>query len=256
MPTIDVTPLPAKLPDLLPPTLPSEVYDRLPTWLKPEVELLPERFEALSDYELHQAVKDSTRLRPQQALAIKTAFWHEYERCIEEKLPQIQLNRAVKGITTIAAFKYLIDQEPQFLAWLLRPLREYTSRVKHLHSLAMDELDNILAMSHDSVDRFGNKIVDTKLLALKVKIYELIDARINGAFVQKIEQKSLNMNVNANANERTTEVANEAATDMQALDNKIKELHKQMERISSPPQIQSDMKALVQPNMVDKNSRD
>lgn len=62
-----------------------------------------------------------------------------------------------------------------------------------------------------------------KLLELQVKIVLALDQRVKGAVVQRIEQKNMNLNFSSN-DPKLAKRAIDSATSMDALDQKLREL--------------------------------
>jgi hypothetical protein len=75
------------------------------------------------------------------------------------------------------------------------------------------------------------------LQALQFKIYQNIDTRLKGAVVQRVDQRTLNINADATTSKQQKEEIQKAAQlSMEEINAKIAELEQRSQRLASPTQ--------------------
>ena len=106
----------------------------------------------------------------------------------------IDIDRVVKGICSRRHFFTLI-KDPYIFAMILLPPGEYSIQMEDLLQLSIPEMRRIL-MLPDTFDPMSGQ-VDSRLLAVKMKLFMYIDTRQRGAVTQKTESKNLNVTIEA-----------------------------------------------------------
>jgi hypothetical protein len=137
------------------------------------------------------------RLKPDAITSrLRLSFWDEYTRA-QDMQKTMLVSNIVKGACSLDYFYKRILTDDRRLAWIVSPPKDYALAMRELLDLGIDEWRDILAMPNQ--DRKGR--VDHRLIAQKIKIVQMLDLRVKGAIVQKlqVQNKNLNMNVNATA---------------------------------------------------------
>ena len=78
----------------------------------------------------------------------------------------------------------------------------------HARRQAISQMRDVLNMDNYVKDKNGKKVPNVRLVAEKIKLFALLDNRVKGAVVQKvqIDQKSQNLHLHASAPEKTKSV--------------------------------------------------
>lgn len=214
---------------------PRNVINLMSHFMKEHALAIPTRYWEMSETELQAEVfgQDS---RPDTILnRLRIAFWDEYERC-QKELCQMEVRRIISNICPQPYFIKKVVPVAAHFAWVLTPPPSYMASVKEVLNFSLDRQREVLLVSPVKSDG----TVDTKLAEIQLKIAAMADMRINGAIVQRIDQRSINMNLNANANDDATKKANlTAMTTMEELDARIREVKAAQKRISIPAQLRA-----------------
>lgn len=128
---------------------------------------------------------------------LRIKLWDEYHLTQDEQRSAMNLRAIFHGVCSKQFFYQIYLNEPRRLAWLLCQPPEYEVEVKRLHEKASKEMEKILAIDH-----FNHKgEPNSGLIAKKIQLYKILDDRMKGAVLQKVQvdqrvdQRSLNFNV-------------------------------------------------------------
>lgn len=161
-----------------PRSLISIVWEEMKVQMRWAREKMPELF-TLTERQLKR------RLDPDPVEArIRLRFWDEYARA-QDKGRRLFLADCIRGICSNDYWKYNIHGRPEKIAWIITPPVDYITNMQELLYLGLEEFREILTLP--IVNDMGK--ADSRLIAQKVKIVELLDARVKGAVVQKIAIK-------------------------------------------------------------------
>lgn len=157
---------------------------------KPEIFNLSER-ELLdhmrrNDYPKPQAVDNRLRLK----------FWVEYDRA-QAHIDKMVVERVCGGICSDTYFIGTYLAVPENVAYMLTMPIKYEVFIEEALNHGLNELREILDLPN-----FTPKgKVDVGVLGIKVKIVAMLDMRLKGGVVQRLEQKNLNLHVSGVAND-------------------------------------------------------
>lgn len=160
----------------------------IPTLQKALKELLfmdPQLME-LDEHELQQKARPSLTLS-----RLRMAFWNEYEKANQQNR-KMHLSKIIAGVCTETVFKKKVLNDHVRLAYILVPPKDYVITTKEALDRGLDSLRAIVGAK--VVDDDGNLIPKSADIVLKA--VALLDMRVKGAVVQRIDQRSLNVNVN------------------------------------------------------------
>lgn len=123
---------------------------------------------------------------PPWARQVHIAFWNEYGRCVsnEEKTMDMSLVWDSSACNKSLFLRQIVTLPPR-VAWLLRPSPAYDLLISEIHQLSLERMRAI--MDEDST---GNP----KLMHVQAQIFEHFDMRAKGAIIQRIDQRTLNVN--------------------------------------------------------------
>lgn len=129
---------------------------------------------------------------------LRLAFWDEYNYATSVGAP-MRIAHVIKGICSVETFYQFYLPNNKKLAWIITPPKFYSQGMKYILHLGLDRLTEI--MSAKVVDEDGR--LDTRTAALILKTFQLVDLRVKGAIMQKvqIDQRTLNMNAEVKAEE-------------------------------------------------------
>lgn len=116
---------------------------------------------------------------------IRTSFWREYGIIMKRGWGKIDLVNICRGVCTTGLF-YKRLQNDVWVAWLMKPMREFDIESEALLSVGMAKMWDLMNM--ELVDGEGN--VDTKKGALFLSAFKEIKDTVKGKAIQKIEQKN------------------------------------------------------------------
>ena len=215
---------------------PQHFINLVPQIIKPGILEIPHQYFEFSE------VKLMARLYGNEPPAdldfeLRLSFWEEYERCFEKQL-EMTIANITDGICSIQWFKNHILPDKLRLMFVITQPSKTKSRMRYAHHLSMLEMLKVLKMKEQVNTKTG--LIDTKLMDIKFKIFEYLDQRIHGSLIQRVEQKSLNMNVNTTMEELSKPQTPEE------IDFRIEQLEKElMPQLPSPKEILSPMERTV-----------
>jgi hypothetical protein len=234
------------LTDLLPPKI-AGLIDQLP---KAFIDLTEQTYEKETDYKPTQVDEQ-----------LRYAFWQEYERILERRQRRMVMANVYSRIVHNRTF-YDIIENPRRLAYFIIPPIRYSIRMEQNLSLAMERVREILELpitrqicrceincrcpgankrTPNQKKRCRCRIkckcsakIDAKLAQVILNAAQMVDLRVKGAGVKKIDQRILQANINVgdpNAPNKTQPELNNLAD----LDRQIAELERESKAQALPP---------------------
>ena len=144
--------------------------------------------------------------------AIRLRLWMEYEDSLQTK-HRCRLERTYGSFMETTFFYEKYTKSPTVMAWMLCPPTAYNVKIEEALHAGVNQMREILDKPlEDASGKFN-----VKLAELQVKVYALLDARVNGGFKQTIEQKNLNVHVGRGS------ITQQALT-MEEIDKRLKHL--------------------------------
>jgi hypothetical protein len=144
---------------------------------------------------------------------LRVSWWQEYTRATENHPRMMKMTEVVKGICSRNYFYEHVLADKVRLAFLLTPPSNYEVATEEALLRGVDRIREIL--DFPLYDEQGRP--QPKNAEVMIKAYMLLDQRVKGAVIQRIEQKNLNLNVGKPQN------SNDALTDEEA-ERKLTEL--------------------------------
>lgn len=135
---------------------------------------------------------DETALRKltrfgQTANMLRLAFWQEYQASLDGDRAMV-MERVYGGLVTVGTFYNSYLPRPEFVAWLLCRPTAYETALEEALEFGVTRLREVLELPI-----LVNGKVDVKTAAVVLKAYQMVEMRLKGGYVQKIEQKSMNL---------------------------------------------------------------
>jgi hypothetical protein len=135
-----------------------------------------------------------TILNPsEQQQMLRTKLWQILnERLGISGAPRISISEICRGVSNTDYLERICTL-PYVVAWLLCPTLNYETRVEALVEKSYDRMSEIL----DLPIKDNTGAVDMKVANLVLQVAKMIDMRSRGGYVERIEQKTLNVNASA-----------------------------------------------------------
>jgi len=153
---------------------------------------------------------------------LRLSFWDEYFVCIDAK-KMIDTKRIFGRLCTKDYFYKTVVYVPAKYAYMLQPPSQYTYRMRGLLNLGHKRLRQILEMPLKD----GKNVPNIKLISEIVKIVTMLENRVHGSVVQKIDvkqqTKSLNVNVNQSQNQT---IMDKDANEIEKIQREIEAIEK------------------------------
>jgi hypothetical protein len=171
--------------------------------------------------------KLSNLAKPESShLMLRLRFWAEYDRA-QLSGKKMQQWAVTSGVCTREMWSRNVCREPERLAFILTPPPRYITKMESLLYMGLDQIEEILALPIKN-EETGK--VDSRLIAEKVKIFQLLDLRVKGAVVQKIAMHS---QIDQRITSANDPFANLPLNDLEALDSSIQSVKREIERMQN-----------------------
>jgi hypothetical protein len=149
---------------------------------------------------------------------LRIAFWDEYFQAKDAGRAMVIPNVYVGICQKEYWYKYLLPR-PHKVAWIITPPPEYTISMREIHDIGIRRMREVLQLPIKSKKGEPN----TKLIGEMVKIFALIDNRVKGAVIQRLQVDQKTVNLHATIPERALTVG-EVEREILEIENKIKAL--------------------------------
>ena len=158
---------------------------------------------------------------------LRLAFWLEYERALEAGT-KMNMQSVYAGITTGPTWTQKIIHSPTRMAWILTPPTDYIVKISEALEFGIDRLRDMLELD----PRSPSGKLDVKLMELQAKITWMLEQRVKGAVVQRIEQKTMGLNIHT-----TDKAVAKAAMEnsMEGLEKRLRDIEKKERLLMSLP---------------------
>lgn len=147
---------------------------------------------------------------------LRLAFWKEYDLAQHENR-MMNMGVLYIGICESPQFSNLW-RFPHKVAWIVNRPLSYDSMMTEALEFGLSQLRDILELDH-----LVGKKLNTQLIAAKIKIVKMLDDRIKGAVLQRIEQKSIGVNVHTTDKQVASLAMNGS---MEEIERKLADLRK------------------------------
>jgi len=166
---------------------------------------------------------------------VRLAFWDSYSQAtLRGKQMKFSQFVNVNSIYMEDFIKRYLNDPGHKLAYLLRSPQKYGAAMRSLLNRGVERLEEI--MNLPIVNEKTGK-VDTALISQILKATQLIDLRVKGAIVQKmqIQQQNLNYDVNTSLAQNesiTKELANMSMAELEMLEKKLQKVELLEEKLT------------------------
>lgn len=171
---------------------------------------------------------------------IRVSLWQEYEAAIQHNR-LMRVSQIYAGTCSENAFYKLVENKIR-LAYVLCPPADYIVMLKEAHQAGLEKLREIFsARILDEEGYLNPKAADAVL-----KAYALLDARLKGAVVQRVDQRVLTANVSPQGVSHQ-----QLPTDMDVLEKELAKTREQLAQLTRVPrsptmeELQEDLRDVV-----------
>lgn len=120
---------------------------------------------------------------------MRLLFWKEYNRA-QDRGKRMLMGNIYSPVMTHENFRLFLGSDKR-VAWMLKPPEEYMISLEAALNRGKDTISKLMSM--DLFDSKGKiKRVEASIF---LKAYELLDNRVKGSVVQRIEQKTASVHV-------------------------------------------------------------
>lgn len=127
---------------------------------------------------------------------LRLSFWDEYNLVTAGTYKRrMRLDSILSGICNENTWSKCYANNDRKLLWILTPPKSYVQSMNYILHLGTERLSEIMSLPIKQED--GS--VDHKAASLILKAFEMVDMRVKGGILQKmqVEQKNLNVHVSA-----------------------------------------------------------
>lgn len=121
---------------------------------------------------------------------LRVAFWHEYDRAQDRGVSMQMKNVFSLFCSDVTFYKKILISAGRF-AWIINRPSDYAMSLEASLNHGKNTLDKIIKMK--VFDEKGN--IDKVKAGIFLKAYELLDNRVKGGPLQRIEQKTKTMHI-------------------------------------------------------------
>lgn len=181
--------------------------------LKDAVMALPEEMLLMTEAELKREATPTPT-----DYSLRVSFWREFERAMWKGSGKIVCAQIFVGICSDTYFYRNFITKPAKFAWMIRPMQVYKKEMEAILYRCTERLWELI----EAPIQGKNGKIDPKMAEILLKTITSVENRVKGMAVQRSEQKNVNVNV------VTRTKATQDIDTMASLDERIKELQKQM----------------------------
>lgn len=158
---------------------------------------------------------------------IKMSFWNEYFYCADNNKPSMRINHVIKGLCSESYFFDSFLMNKYKAAWLIFPPTNYTLQMQHILDKGLKVLAQVMRKS--PIDDVTGKL-DSRLLEKQIAIFKMVDARLKGAVMQRLQvtQKSVNLNMNQDVDKN---MAMSAAAQITGIDDELSKIDMELKQL-------------------------
>ena len=149
---------------------------------------------------------------------IRLSFWDEYNNATAMNR-KMGIQRLLDNVVSWEGWTTYYEPDDIKMLWIFTPPRSYAQSMKYILHLGTERLLEI--MSLPIIDNRGT--VDSKVVTQILKAFQLVDTRVKGAIVQRmqIDQRNLNLSATVDPKESMIDFSGMAIEDLEKLERKI-----------------------------------
>lgn len=189
-------------------------------------------------------LKKKAKPEPQHTM-LRLRFWQEYD-IAQNGGRKMMLKDVTRGICSMEFWSRQVCTTPELVAYIITPPPSYLTKMQSMLDISLDGMTEILELPIK--DERGK--VDTRLIAEKVKIFQLLDLRVKGAIMQKVA-------IHQRIDQRTQITGGKEdplskmdLNDLESLEANIQRVKKQIDRVQSREMILLDKPKVAMEGMI------
>jgi hypothetical protein len=190
-----------------------------------------------------KAFRDEITLVTQR---IRVSLWQEFEAAIQNNR-LMKAKQIYAGTCSESSFYRLIEN-PHRLGYILCPPADYIVMLKEAHQAGLEKLRELFSAKIVDDDGFMNP----KAADMVLKAFALLDARLKGAVIQRVDQRVLTAQVGGQGQQGSG--AN--TVDMQQLENELAKTREKLASLTALPRHPSVIELEVEMKDIEINKID
>lgn len=127
---------------------------------------------------------------------LRLNFWDEYDKCFY-KMAKMKIDNIIDGVFKQQGFYLHVANHPGSLAFIITEPVKIKNRLRYAYHLALQSMVEKLMQKEFINTKTG--LPDSNLMKIKLDLFKYLDQRLHGSIVQKVEQKTLQVNVDGNS---------------------------------------------------------
>ncbi len=143
---------------------------------------------------------------------MRLAFWLEYDRAQAAQTRHMNMARIYEGVSSREFFETFYVTKPERVAWLLCHPHSYEVIMSEALAYGVERIREILEMPF--IDKKGK--IDHRTMEMVLKTVALLDVRVKGATIQRVEQKNLNVHVGTGGKDVTQALLGNSMDEIEA----------------------------------------
>lgn len=179
-------------------------------------------------------------------------FWDEYN-CATALKRRMYLKHVTTSFTSNAIWYNFYAQRLDKMRFILYPPQNYNYSLRSILDKGLSKLNEIMNLPV----LLPNGQADVKAITQIIKVFQLVDTRIKGAIVQKVQIQQQSLNINADAGQVSTEqlaaMSLEQLTAMEKKLDKIEKAEKRMLNALPPDEKQEVLDVIAE---IERDPRD
>lgn len=161
---------------------------------------------------------------PDSTLAqLRVAFWREYNYTQDNWLRSISLHSVTRGVCSKGYFYDKVLPDPLKLAYVLYPVVDMQVAMEEMMDLGLREMRKILLMPNS-----GKGGANLPVIKEKIKIVALLQNRLQGAVVQRVEKRTAVVSTHINSKTQ------EAPKSLQEIEREIRQIERTAKEAVKP----------------------
>lgn len=183
---------------------PQSVVNKVPEKLAEAILALPKKYFKMSERQLRSACN------PNEIVArMRLTFWDEYYRVAGKKNPMVVSN-ITRGVCFRDYFYEDILTDEKWFAYVCTPPKDYVISMREMLDLGLDELREVIELpnvkrrvvriKNAATGEFEDVVVEeynTRVISQKITIVKMLDERVKGSTVQRVQIDQRNLNIAA-----------------------------------------------------------
>lgn len=167
---------------------------------------------------------------------LRLSFWNEFDRAQTQKT-KMSMTNVYSAICTQQFWDNFYLASPEKVAWLLTRPASYEQIMEEGLNFGINKMREFLDLP--IIDKKGN--LNLKLMELQAKIVAMFDVRVHGAAIQKIEQKSMQLNVHTSDKAVAKAMMGDSMDDIEKRLKELEKLDKSKQVVPAPKELTEEL---------------